>query len=323
MRVYFTSSELCALRLGGVFAGFCSEHEKFVDLSEDAKIVAEFFPENARLLPLSFLLDGAFFSAPPDFADVYDFGCGALVHIRSFSLRGEETSVLSQVREGNFLATLYKDSALRIALEGGGEFAVKTLPYNVRSAKLTAFSADGAAFFALEEETDREDRYFALFKGTAPVFEGRVLSCSRPDTDGRTMETRQALRDAAGHVATGVWELHRDGLKLVRYEVKEREGFSPAALDRKILPFAFFQTLLARGNYKAYLSDALLPRAEKLAAYLGNFSGVVLPPSVFYLQHGETDAVGLVYPEKFNLFRVRFFTAPSENGKIINIMPVE
>ena len=44
MRVYFTSEEPCALRLGGALAGFCSRHEKFADIAEGEKTLAAFFP---------------------------------------------------------------------------------------------------------------------------------------------------------------------------------------------------------------------------------------------------------------------------------------
>ena len=61
---------------------------------------------------------------------------------------------------------------------------------------------------------------------------------------------------------------------------------------------------------------------SEIRSYLGGFTGVCVPPSVFYLAHGKINAAGLVYPEKENLFRIKFFAAPLENGKISNIVPV-
>lgn len=318
MRIYFTSCEPCALRLGGVYAGFCAAHEQFAEFSPSDRVIAEFFPENAELSPLSFLADEKFFSSPPDFADVYDFGCGALIHIKHFYPRVRGIRLLTQMREGGFLVTLYKDAFLQVAAEGNGSFFTRALPYSVRSAKLFPLRAGKTTLLAVQEETDKKESFLMLTNGAELLFEGRVLSV----TGGEYIETEQAFYDLAGHVAKSSWEAGAEGLRLVRYDVRAREGFSPSAINENLLPFAFFQAVRARADFKAYLSDELIARADKLLRYLGNFSGVLIPPSVFYLKYGKINAVGLLFAEKQNLFRVRFFETPVKDGKIVNIIPV-
>ena len=129
MRVYFTCEAPCLLRLGGAIAGSCSRHEKFADIPEDGKVLAEFFPEDAALAPLSFLLDKNFFDSPPAFCDVYRYDCGANVHVkRLFPRRQGGLRPVAQLREGDTLATLYEDGGLQLCLEGDGFYAAP-LPF--------------------------------------------------------------------------------------------------------------------------------------------------------------------------------------------------
>lgn len=315
MRVYFTSEVPCALRLGGAIAGFCSRHEQFADISEGERVLAEFFPENAELMPLSFLLDGAFFEAPPSFCEVYRYGCGANVHIKRFSARRKGLKPLSQLRAGNTLATLYEDGGLQLCIECGNEFYAAPLPFSVTGCTLKELAG---GILAAEGKTQGEEIYLALFSGAKPLFAGEVLSYS----GGERIKTVRTFHDAPGHTAESVWNFSGGQLRLESYSVREREGFSAQALDERLIPFAFFQTVLARGEFAKYLSPALAPRAGEVARYLGSFTGVCVPPSVFYMAHGNVNAAGLVYPEKENLFRIRFFAAPLEQGKIANIVPV-
>lgn len=63
--------------------------------------------------------------------------------------------------------------------------------------------------------------------------------------------------------------------------------------------------------------------AGELSGYLGDFSGVVVPPQKFYERTGEMRAAGLVYPLLANLYRVKFFSADMQGGKIINIREID
>ena len=319
MRVYFTSEEPCALRLGGALAGFCSRHEKFADIAEGEKTLAEFFPENADLLPRSFLLDKNFLHAPPDFCETYLYDCGANVHVRRFDARHKGMKPLCQLRAAGALATLYEDGGIQIVIESGNGFYAAPLPPGLRGARLKQIDAGGTALIAAEGQTERGETFLSLFSGTKPLFSGEVLSY----TGGEKLTTVTAFHDAPGHVARSVWSAEGDALRPESYDVRERNGFDAEKLDARLVPFAFFQTVLARGEFAKYLSPALAPRAGEIARYLGDFTGVCVPPSVFYLAHGNVNAAGLIYPEKENAYRIRFFAAPLENGKITNIVPAE
>ena len=111
-----------------------------------------------------------------------------------------------------------------------------------------------------------------------------------------------------------------DGDKLALISSETIESAPP---EENILHFAFFESVLTRGNFEKYLCDELKPRAGDLKGYLGDFVSVTVPPEKFYAVHGDAAAAGLVYPKSNNLYEVKYFAAEITDGKISNIYPVE
>ena len=111
-----------------------------------------------------------------------------------------------------------------------------------------------------------------------------------------------------------------DGEKLTLEASKTVETRPP---EKNVLHFAFFESVLTRGNFARYLDDELRPRANNLKSYLGEFVSVAVPPEKFYSVHGNLTAAGLVYPKTENLFEIKYFAVDLTDGKISNIYPVE
>ena len=139
---------------------------------------------------------------------------------------------------------------------------------------------------------------------------------------GEKLRVAFAFADIAGHTAERVFRAENGTLAEESYTVHAREGFCPEALHEKLIPFAFFQEILAGGDPAPYLTPALAGRKALLKEYLGDFCGVYLPKEIFYLAHGQINAAGLVYRRAENAFDVRFFEAETDGGKIGNIRPV-
>ena len=111
-----------------------------------------------------------------------------------------------------------------------------------------------------------------------------------------------------------------DGEKLELVSSRTIEMRPP---EKNILHFAFFESVLTRGDYGKYLDESLLPKADALKNYLGNFVGVTVPTENFYSAHGDIAAAGLVYPRGKNLFEIKYFAVDFNGEKISNIYPVE
>lgn len=316
MRIHFSAEKPCMLRLGGALLGAVGEAEKFADIGQES-VLAEFLPDDGDLLPLAFRIGEKFFAAPPACADVYRYDCGADVSVR-FAPRDTSMRVLAQERFGDALMTAFAEGKPQLSLEVRGGFGLFDLP-----------AADG---YALGEQSIGGERFFSALctrggKQTLCLYNGEPREVFRDAvTDfacGEKLRATFAFADIAGHTAERTYRAENGALLEESCAVRPRDGFSPEALHEKLIPFAFFQEILAGGDPAPYLSPTLAGRKALLKEYLGDFCGVYLPKEIFYLAHGQKNAAGLVYRRANNAFDVRFFEARTESGKIGNILPVE
>jgi hypothetical protein len=89
-------------------------------------------------------------------------------------------------------------------------------------------------------------------------------------------------------------------------------------VDEKLIPFAFFESVMSFGNFEKYLAPDLVARSGEIAGFLGKYVSVICPPQDLK----NPNAVGLVYPKGKHLYDVRFFAVELCGGKIENIFEV-
>lgn len=316
MRIHFSAEEPCALRLGGAMLGSVGEAEKFADVDRE-EITAEFLPDDGNKLPAVFRIGEKFFNAPPACAEVYRYDCGADIHVR-FSPRPARLRVLAQQRFGGALMTVFSEAGAQLALDCAGKSELFDLP-EADVYSLAEHKIGGETFYSVLCSRGAQNT-LCLYNGQArEAFRDTVsdFSC------GDNLRTVFRFGDIAGHTAIRTYRAEGDSLIPSSYSVHPREGFSPADLHEKLLPFAFFQEILAGGDPAPYLAPSLAEKKQLLREYLGEFCGVYLPKEIFYLTHGQQNAAGLVYRRAENSFEVRFFQASTAEGKIVNISPVE
>ncbi len=317
MRVHFSAAEPCILRLGGAVAGYCGEAEKFADLPDGEKTVAEFFPLRGDLVPLAFVIDGGFFDAPPPECVVCRYDCGADVYAAQFEERGG-TRIWGQARAGGVLATAFSAGGkTRLAVDTGGNTELYDLP-PAREIDLGTEQIAGRTFARAFCRGGRG--------GTLLLYgqDGReALRAAADEWEcGEKLTVRRRFADIAGHVGETVYACGENFVQESR-TVRPRAGFDFAALDERLLPFAFFQEIAAGGDASPYLSPALLEKKHLLGEFLGDFVAAVLPKEIFYLTHGKQNAAALVYRRAENIYDIKFFMAEIQNGKISNIKPAE
>ena len=315
MRVYFSAEERCMLRLGGAAAGFCGRAAKFADIGEEG-VQAEFLPADGNLLPLSFFICDGFFREPPACCTVCLYGCGADVLAR-FSPREKPLTAPVQARADGVLFTVFGGAMPSLVLENGHGMEIVPLPpaerYEAGRAEI-----GGESFARLE----------CLHKGerTLLLFNARLEEAFRGQADGaeygRRLTVTRRLHDIAGHTEERVFRAENGALVQEERRLRAEEGFDPAKLDERVLPFAFFQELLAGGDPAPYLSPALAEKKEMLKEYLGGFCRVSLPRDIFYLTYGKRNAAALSYRLSENRYEAKFFEAVCEGGKVTNVRPV-
>ena len=222
MRVYFTASQPCALRLGGAMLGFCGGHEKFVDVDPESKTLAEFIPENADLLPADLVLEKSFFQSPPAFCDVYRYGFAVHLHIREFSARYSGISVLAQERVCGALVTLYKNGGIQLSIEKTDGFYTESLPAAFADAQIFSETVGGKELIFLAAAFYRTPR--------GNCFLQNLHSATARDTSQR----------AAGNLITA--GLHSSPIPFVNGTALRR-----TALTKNFCPLRFFR-LFWRGG---------------------------------------------------------------------------
>lgn len=316
MRIHFSAEKPCVLRLGGALAGSIGEAEKFADCNDET-IFAEFLPDDGDLMPLAFRIGEPFFAAPPACADVYRYNCGADIFVR-FSPRNAAMRVLAQARFSDTLATVFSEGTTQLSLDRDGKFALFSLPAADRY-ELKEERVGGEHFFFAECVRKKQTLLCIYSDDEREVFRGLAddYTCTE------TLTVRFAADDIAGHTVARTLRAEAGSLLETSRTVRPREGFSFESLHEKLIPFAFFQELLAGGDPAPLLTPALAERADLLRDYLGDFCGVYLPKEIFYLVHGPANAVGLIYRRAENAFDVKFYRTELKDRMIANISPVE
>lgn len=315
MRIYFSAEAPCLLRLGGAAAGFCGQTAKFADVGEEG-VQAEFLPADGDLYPLSFLIDEKFFDAPPSCCDVCRSACCAEVLAR-FSPRDAGFSALAQARAEGVLLTAFSCGAPSLAVQNGREMRTYPLPradrYEAGEAKI------GGETFARLTCTRGRERLLLLYgQNLEEAFRGRADEAAF----GERLRIVRRFDDIAGHVRETCFRAEGGALIEEESRVCAREGFDPAALDERLLPFALFQEILAGGDPSPYLAPSLAERAGMLREYLGDFCDVSVPRDIFYLTYGKINAAALSYRRAANAFDMKYFSAPCSEGKVMNIRPI-
>lgn len=308
MRIYFLSCTHAILKLNGDYAGGVDLFERHVEIDLNDNILAEIVP-GENLQPVNFFLNAELLTSPPDFMDVYLADGDAIIHIRRFASRDTRLNVIFQTRfEGN-LITVFSQGEVYLCIEGkdysltpvGNGFKTVQAEQKTLSSYpvLALYGGDGLIVIShTGVQLFANEVIFAEFGATFKVGV-RFETCTR----------------AEAHC-----EYSYDGEKLTLISSKTVEK---QPITQHVLHFAFFESVMTFGNFADYLSPELAPRAADLKGYLGNFTGVIVPPEKFYAEHLDEQTAGLVYPEKRNLYKIKYFAVHLMNGKIDNIYPVD
>lgn len=308
------SSLPAALKLNGAYLGLINSFEKFVDISDGdlnapSKIFAEILPDGDAL-PLGFFIGAKLFDSPPPYLDVYLSDGDAVIYAHRFERRAHPLKVIAQTEFGGGLYTLFTNGgkvylngespANNLLLELSDAYAEGRLSVE-RVGGFPVLTVAGAGELTVISESGKR-----VFYNPAESF-----------TCGDKLFVTVNFNTCAGCKAECAFGY--DGEKMTLESSRTREYMPP---NGDIMHFAFFESVLTRGDYSAYLCEELKEHAEDLPDFLGKFTDVTLPYGKFYERHGNIRAAGLVYPIKDNLFDVKYFAVDVQDGKIVNVYSV-
>lgn len=308
MRVYFLSYKPAILKLNGLYVGGIDTFERHIEIDLSDSVLAEIVP-GENLQPVNFFINEKLLFEPPAFMDVYLMDGETLIFIKEYGNKSVNLSVIAQTRFCGNLVTLFSQGGLYLSVEGA-EYSLIPLPAKFAGAKFSERQIGGFPVLAISGGNGLlilSDRGKKIFFSEAESFEfsDRLKICA-------AFETCTAAKAEC--------EYTYDGEKLTMVAGRTVETRPP---EKAILHFAFFESVLTRGNFLNYLSDDLKPKAGEIFEYLGEFAGVTVPTEKFFAEHPAMRAAGLVYPKSENLFEVKYYAVELDDGKISNVFPVE
>lgn len=313
MRIYFLSASPAALKLNGAYMGIIDGFERFADFGDgelNRGVFAEAVPQGAACA-VGFIINGDFFKNPPDFTDVYLTDGDAVVYIKKYPPAGGKLEIIAQRFFKTVTATLFSENGgLYLNCVNGTdanlyELSPKFLKARFSEQTLCGFDVlvlAGAGCIAVISESGKR-----VFYNPAESW-----SCGDKLTVTVNFNTCAMCKAECSFLF--------DGEKMTLDSSVTREFAEPST---KVFHFAFFESVLTKGDFKKYLSAELSEKADALPSFLGEFVDVTIPYSRFFEKHGDLTAAGLVYPAGRNLFEVRYFAVDITDGKITNIYEVE
>jgi hypothetical protein len=305
MRIYFLSERKAALKLNGIYLGLIDGFERHVEMDIKDGAFAEILPDD-NLQPLNFLIDEKFLAEPPDFANVYLFEGDALIYIKKYA---DKCGALKVIKQQNFCGntiTLFWQGGLFISCEGKS-FEYREIDKAFANGVFEEKSVGGFPLLFV-----RGDGCLLAISG-----QGKLVFMNAAKDYFASQTLKITVSFATCTQAEAECEFAFDGNQFTLIKSKTKELCPP---DDDVLHFAFFESVLTRGDFSKYLSEELKSKANDLFSFLGDFCEVTIPTEKFYAEHGQMRAAGLVYPKGNNLYEVKYFAADVEDGKIVNIL---
>ncbi len=297
MKIYFLSSQPCALTLNGVFYGVTDTFERSAELSLGDKIYAKFSPEGK--LPVGFFITEEILSKPPDGCEVYLLKEGIALYACDFATTDCTLHPIAQKREGKILATVYAQGKLQLSVDSPQGFFNATLPPSFTSCEVFFHrdhvllkGADNLGVFNLQCQPlliERVEEYALTEEG---------LSATLP------------LSDLHRRKARCQWRLQENECKMTEFTLTQAENKESAA-DDNLLAYAFFESVLIGADFKTFLSDELQIEGEEIVRFLGDFIAVTFTK--------EPTVCGLVRKKAPRLFAVDYVGVEIANGKITDV----
>lgn len=318
MKIYFLSSQPCALRLGGVFFGMTDRFERYAEIDLRDKLFVEFLPENA--LPVSFFLTENIRFTPPAHCEVYLLADGIAIYAAAFTPTDFTLKTLWQKRLGDTLLTVFSQGGLQLAVENERPFTA-CLP-----SELGDFEAQLCGNYLLFcGRTNTEQRLLLFRENGEKLLDERVLSYSLAED---TLRAELPLSERLGRIAVCTWSLSGDELRRTEFTLRaradngeqaERQNGSQEVTTGKertealneLLPYAFFESVLIGADYAAFLSDELAENADKIVGFLGDFIAVTTTDDPY--------CCGLVRKKGERLYSLSYYRVKVQDGEITDV----
>ncbi len=296
MKIYFLSSQPAALTLNGVFYGVTDTFERSAEIPLSDNVYARFSPQGRG--ELGFFIGEDLLTTPPHGCEVYLLKEGLAVYARDFPPLDFTLRHIAQRREGGLLVTVYAQGGIQLSVQEGESFFNATLPPAFASCTIELVHG----IIALKGENA-----LGIFtKSCTPLLIERFLAYEWTEAG---LNATLPLADSLQRVADCSWQVTERECLLTKFTLRQPQA--APALEEGLLAYAFFESVLLKGNARDLLREDLQEEYEEIVRFLGDFVSVILTK--------ETNACGLVRKKGERLFAVDYFSVKIEGGKIVDV----
>ncbi len=312
MFYYFSSEYPSAIKVNGVYFGLIEQTLKKIDSQNDLDFV-EVCPINCTEPTVNFLLNQDFFNNPPPNTSVTDLKGGYLINFKKSYLNGE-FKVVSQKNYGDLLVTVFNENGMKISLETKLDFFAEPVctdsqiieffrPNFNKNLVAIAFN-DKKTMLSIYDITEKINK---VYFGSIDEFSFDNAFC-----------TTEKFSDIAKHKLNVTWDYDGNEFKEHSRTIARADNFCVDTLPERVLPYAFLEEFLLKGDISCYLDSCILDNANKLNGFFGDFLGVMPPPTF-----RDFNEVGLIYRKRDNSYFVNYFTFGLKDRKICSIKKID
>ncbi len=313
MYYYFSCDYPAVVKINGVYYGSIFNTIKPLRINGNPPFI-EVCPLQSASYPLNFIPDGEFLNSPPPFTSVTDLKGGYL--IKFYKAHNQlPFGVIKQEKLNDAIVTVFTENSLKLSIETPNDFYAETFNLPDCGADIFRFNQNGQSLVAVCFKS--QTNILCVYSLTNPikkVFCREVFEFSIENG----LKSVEKFNDLAKHTLSCEWEFCDGVYRKRTADLTCADGFDLTKLNEKLLPYAFFERLLAGGALDGYLTDDMLKNADKLQGYLGEFTGVFPPPAF-----REIDQVGLIYPQTDNKYLAEYYKCEIVGGKINNITKID
>lgn len=309
MYYYFCSEYLSAIKLNGIYYGTLTDAIKSLRI-DDCYPLIEVCPLVAGENTVNFILDQSFLSCPVKNVSVTDLKGGYLIKFIKNNLCGE-FKIISQNKFNDCAVTVFNENGVKISVETNDDFFADNFNRSVTDAKISRFTINQTNFIAVL--LIGEQNVLSVYSISGKI-QKVMLKVVDDFTADNSLKTTESFNDVAKHTVTTEWGYENGNLMVKDVKFITKDGFSPQTLNENIVPYAFAESFLLNAEWKEYLCGSVLENCAKLKGFLGEFIGVLPPPT--FRNYKE---VGLLYKLKENLYEVKYFTFTLDGNKICGV----
>lgn len=301
MKIYFLSSQPCALRINGLHFGITDKFERFAEIALSDNLFIEFIPQNAA--PVSFFLNESIRFSPPNGCAVYLLRDGIALYACEFPPKDFRLKIITQQRFEDNLVTVYSQGGLQISLETAQGFFISTLPPSFFVCQLSYH----AELFFVEGE-----KHLAVYtKSGKCVFLEEIIDFSIRENE---LNATLPLSDSKKRIAKCSWSLSPEGCQpmgVTLLQATDNPAEKTDDFPADLLAYAFFESLLIGAEIDEFLSDELSADKQALLAFIGDFVAV-LPTEI-------DNECAVIKKKDEKLYEAIYYRVEIKNGRICDV----